>query len=78
MKAEFSEIQFLFGVIREIEEIMANGGYQSIIPIFTTQRQEKMDGWDAKVAVNQFSVTFFQFKMPEHIEGRNASEWNNI
>ena len=45
MIAEFSEIQYMFGAVREIEDIMTNGGYHSIIPLFPTQPQEKNAGY---------------------------------
>ena len=73
MVAEFSEIQYMFGAMREIEDIMTNSGYHSMIPIFPTQPQEKNAGYDAAFIDKPIIAMFLQFKRSEHISNRKAA-----
>lgn len=77
MDAEFSEFQYVYGAIREIEGIMGRCGYSGILPAFPSQRQEKGLGYDVCFVERPIIAMFMQFKRAEHVSNRRtASEWN--
>lgn len=74
MKCEFSETQFVFGIMSELVNRCwgKNKGWQT--PFFPTQRQEKTLGYDANIN-GTTRVLFFQYKVPEKMITRKAKHW---
>lgn len=76
MQCEFSETQFLFGILHEITNKLnpANGWTAPIIP---TQVDEKNLGYDCKLQ-SKLRTIFFQFKVPEKLTRNNAKYWSEF
>lgn len=64
MKCEFSETQFVFGIMKELADRWWTTGRGWKAPNFPTQRQEKELGYDVKIK-GAVRTLFFQFKVPE-------------
>lgn len=73
MKCEFSEMQFTFGILREMTEKLnpTKGWFTPIIP---KQADEKNLGYDCKLS-GPINTLFFQFKVPRRLERSNAKYW---
>lgn len=77
MKCEFSETQFVFGIMTELANRCwtTKKGWKA--PNFPTQRQEKNLGYDVKIkgAVRNL---FFQFKVPEKKTTSKGKYWKKF
>ncbi len=76
MRAEFSEIQFMFGIVKEMDEKLEKMGFSKVCPFFPSQSKEQRLGYDLKMDVSPLLVMFIQFKVAEHVSNRRrAYEW---
>ena len=73
MKANYSELQFTYSIVRELEDM----GAWSEGPFFPTQRQEAHLGYDVRF-VNDFVALFIQFKRSEMLMQSNAGQWGDF
>ena len=71
--AGFSEIQFSYSVIREIEDRLVFGNVG--IPFIPSTRDEGSLGYDVRFD-GPVSAYFLQFKIPEYLHKRSANEWD--
>lgn len=73
MKANYSELQFTYSIVRELEDMGAwLGG-----PFFPTQRQEAHLGYDVRFA-KDFVALFIQFKRSKMLTQSNAAQWETF
>lgn len=77
MKCEFSETQFVFGIMNELINKCWQTKKGWKFPYFPTHRQEKQLGYDVKITGPVRNV-FFQFKVPDKKTTRNAKYWNEF
>ena len=77
MRCQFSEMQFVFGVLREIVQKLnpANGWTSIQIP---TQREELEVGYDCRLGRGAVRALFFQFKVPQKLTRSNAKHWRDF
>lgn len=73
MKPSFSELQFAYGITREIEDGLVWG--QVGIPTFPNLNQEANLGFDVAFNTNVPAIPIFlQYKVPVKLTRKNATE----
>lgn len=77
MQCEFSETQFMFGIMRELANKCYRSGKGWEAPFFPTQREEKVLGYDTAIHGPVKSI-FFQFKVPEKKTMANSKYWHEM
>ncbi len=76
MKCEFSETQYMFGVMREVAALLKpSGGWMA--PLFPTQNDEKNLGYDCAFP-GKVRTLYLQFKVPEKKTRSNAAHWSDF
>lgn len=76
MNCEFSEIQYAFGVLREITQALnpSKGWYAPVMP---TPAKEKQSGYDCEIT-GPVRTLFFQFKVPRKLTRTYARHWSDF
>ena len=77
MKCEFSETQFVFGILKELVNTNLSTKKCWKAPYFPTQRQEKDLGYDVKI-MGAVRSLFFQFKIPEKKTTSKGKYWTTF
>lgn len=77
MNCEFSETQFVFGILNELVNSCWNSKKAWTSPRFPTQRQEKKLGYDFKIE-GAVRTLFFQFKVPEKKTTSRGKYWTTF
>lgn len=72
MNAEFTELNYMFGAIKEILE--TNKWGKNVIPYFPSQQEEATTGCD--VYFDKGIPVFLQFKTSRKMTRFNAKEWS--
>lgn len=77
MKCEFSEMQFVFGIMNELVNRCWSTRKGWMAPKFPSQRQEKELGYDVKIK-GAVRTLFFQFKVPEKKTTSKGKYWTTF
>lgn len=77
MRCEFSEMQFVFGIVNELVNKHWTREKAWISPRFPTSRKEKELGYDFSIK-GPVRTIFMQFKVPEKFTRKSSKRWSRF